>query len=160
MADDLRHRIAEATRAHYLDGTDWEGNDTCVCGGFGDGKDTADWDAHLADAVMAVRDDELWMERTAADCLADLLRDAHGELERLREENAYCLEALKGAENRRQAWRERAETAEAANDRVRALHPSAEEAHAAENVLCLECGVPAPCATRKALDGPQEVDRG
>lgn len=44
-----------------------------------------------ADAVLAVRDERL---------------------ERLREENAYFLAALNGAENTRQKWRERAEKAE------------------------------------------------
>lgn len=71
------------------------------------------------------------------------------------------------------SWRERAETAErdladSMRDvarltrinrrlevriaRARALHPSAEEAHAAQQALCIECCAPAPCDTRKAVD--------
>jgi hypothetical protein len=48
---------------------------------------------------------------------------------------------------------ERAEKAEASNARVAAIHPSREEADAAESALCLECLAPAPCKTRRALDG-------
>lgn len=48
----------------------------------------------------------------------DLLTPAV-EVNRLREEAAYAVEALNGAENRRQMWRERAEKAEAAIARVR-----------------------------------------
>jgi hypothetical protein len=54
---------------------------------------------------------------------------------------------------------EEAETAGTALARVRALHPSAEEAHAAQSALCIECCTPAPCPTRLALDG-EETDRG
>jgi hypothetical protein len=63
--------------------------------------------ADIIDAVLAVRDDEL-----------ERLR---GELTEVREENAYLHPAMRGAENRRQMWRERAEQAEAAIERVRAL---------------------------------------
>ena len=37
--------------------------------------------------------------------------------------------------------------------RVRALHPNRDEAHAQQNALCIECASPAPCRTRRALDG-------
>jgi hypothetical protein len=50
-------------------------------------------------------------------------------------------------------------TANAALDRVRALHPSYEEARARQNALCLECIEPAPCRTRRALDG-EDSSRG
>ena len=56
-----------------------------------------------------------------------------------------------------QAWQERAEKAEAANARTRALHPSREEADTARQVLCVECAVPAPCPTRTALDETGEA---
>jgi hypothetical protein len=36
------------------------------------------------------------------------------DLKALREETAYCVAALNGAENRRQMWRERAESADTA----------------------------------------------
>ena len=48
---------------------------------------------------------------------------------------------------------ERGEQAEASNARARAIHPSRAEADAAETALCLECLAPAPCKTRRALDG-------
>ncbi|TMR11732.1 hypothetical protein ETD86_34755 [Nonomuraea turkmeniaca] len=50
---------------------------------------------------------------------------------------------------------EEADQALAAIACVRALHPSAEEAHAAQQALCIECCTPAPCPTRKALDDSQ-----
>lgn len=43
--------------------------------------------------------------------------------------------------------------AQAALAHVRALHPSYEEARAAECVICLECAQVAPCRTRRELDG-------
>lgn len=43
--------------------------------------------------------------------------------------------------------------AEASVARARAIHPSREEADAAESALCPECIAPAPCRTRRALDG-------
>lgn len=64
------------------------------------------------------------------------------------------------AEQERDEWRERAETAEAENARARALHPSWEEAEAAQNVLCPECAQPAPCKTRRALDDDPDAGRG
>lgn len=42
---------------------------------------------------------------------------------------------------------------DAALARARAIHPSREEADAAQNALCPECLAPAPCRTRRALDG-------
>ncbi len=45
------------------------------------------------------------------------------------------------------------EEVEAVNARVRALHPSREEADAQENAMCPECIAPAPCRTRRVLDG-------
>lgn len=51
--------------------------------------------------------------------LAALLAVRDEEMERLREESAYCVEALNGAEDRRQMWRERAEKAERRNAEIR-----------------------------------------
>jgi hypothetical protein len=49
---------------------------------------------------------------------------------------------------------------EAAVARVRALHPSREEADAARQALCPECAVPAPCRTRTALDDTSGTANG
>ena len=63
----------------------------------------------------------------------------------------------------KQRWyesKDQAEDAEARLARIRALHPSREEADAAKQVLCVECAVPAPCRTRCALDDAGEAESG
>lgn len=87
---DLRERLAEAMRAHYIgDQTTAMGEHLCVCGEWADGTDTDDWDVHLADAVLPVfeaetgtltfllrkTEDELHEQRKRAE-EAERLRDA------------------------------------------------------------------------------------
>ena len=95
----------------------------------------------------------VWDWECCADAVLDM-RDA--ELEQLKDD---ALAVVAESAQERNGWRERAENAEAENARIRALHPSREEADAAGQVLCVECAVPAPCKTRRTLDD-QEADRG
>lgn len=94
MSENLRDRYAEAMREHYIDLT-YRGPDNdsrCICLGWVDGDD---WDDHLADAVLAVRD--------------DVLAEKDAEVERLRRNTAGLYE--------------RAHAAEAKVARVEAVHP-------------------------------------
>jgi hypothetical protein len=61
MPDDLRDRIARAMREHHIDTTRHspDRHNPCVCGGWWDDPMSEDWDTHLADAVLTVRDTEL-----------------------------------------------------------------------------------------------------
>lgn len=109
MADDLRHRYDRdldfACASFVVDDLGIRSRDTI---------DT------LKARILAVRDEamedlraELKTVEGQRDDHRKVLRNVGLERDSLRKENAYCREALKGAENRRQMWRERAEKAEA-----------------------------------------------
>lgn len=161
--DGLRERYAAAMREHYLSSNaeeaDADGNMPCRCGDWREGGDADeyDWDHHLTEAVLAVRDHR--MERLVAE--RDMLgRDA----DRLRRDWV--------------AMRERAETAEAKLAAVRALHQVAAGvgwnpdddltpgAYGDIKQACTTCGtvgeyaVRWPCPTIAALDGLADTTPG
>lgn len=149
MSDDLRQRYAEAIRG---------------CGPLTVTK--------VLYAVMAIRDEELDHQRKVdARQREEILRY------RMNAEKDVCVGCIE-REHQRDTWAEasrqngvkyeaakqrwyeskdQAEDAEARLARVRALHPSREEADAAKQVLCVECAQPAPCRTRQAVDDPGEA---
>lgn len=61
--DRLAEVVALATAEHHLANLTAMGDDGCVCGQWGDGKDGPGWDDHMADVSLA----------TAADYLRDVL---------------------------------------------------------------------------------------
>ncbi|MEU4224317.1 hypothetical protein AB0F17_08490 [Nonomuraea sp. NPDC026600] len=136
MAEDLRQRYAEAladaanSQTFKKPGPAWDGFRNMWLG--------------YADATLAVRDEELERLRAEGKRLGYELEQWHA---------AYGEKALPG-------MLARLRKAEAANARTRALHPSAEEAHAAGQVLCVECAQPAPCRTRQAHDDTGGTDHG
>ena len=115
---DLRDRYAEAMRAHYIntEERDADGHNPCVCGNWWDDTMSEDWDAHLADAVLAVRDAEL--ERLRGE-----LADANTSWERVLRRATTAEQALVDSERRRAeqgiAAGEAIERAEQAEDRLR-----------------------------------------
>lgn len=132
---DLRERIAEAMRAHYIgDQTTAMGEHLCVCGEWADGTDTDDWDVHLADAVMHVIEAEILAVQVDATQRADELAGRLQEAERQRDE------------------------ALAAVQRVRELHvrnvPTGDCEHCSERDYP-DYAVPWPCPTIAALDQPE-----
>jgi hypothetical protein len=156
----LRERYAAAMREHYLitnrDEADADGNMPCRCGDWREGGDADeyDWDHHLAEAVLAVRDRRMKQLAAEVERLGDWCRtvsaralDAEGDRDRWHDE-------LADNETDRVAAVRRAETAEATLAAVRVVADKFADLDQLGAVLGFSKA--ADCI-RTALDGPADT---
>jgi hypothetical protein len=155
-------------REHYLvsnrDEADADGNMPCRCGDWREpgpmGSDEDDWDHHLAEAVLAVRDHRMEQLTAVFDENARRHKATQARVDELLADLAAETALRKERTELHDLWRAEANELGAAIKRVRDLHT-----RVAVNDECHECSkrdypdysVPWPCPTIAALDGPADI---